>query len=191
MDGVSYTGCSAACRALRLVRDENLMDGTALLKIGRLATSTGNAGEQPVTNETDALPSLYQVWQATCVSRDVNAMLTRGFEHPIGCEGGSLYTVYLIECVTPLHFYVGMTSNLERRIEQHRRGGKDGAWWTWIHGVKNYRVVAENLTKKQALSVELKTYKILKKWNLYVRGAYNCRPSGRISKEHKKQYKGL
>jgi predicted GIY-YIG superfamily endonuclease len=79
-----------------------------------------------------------------------------------------------------------MTSCIEKRIAKHI--AREGAWWTKIHGVKKYQIVAENLTKDEALSVELKVYKILKKWKLYVRGAYDCKPSGKVSKEFKKQY---
>jgi len=103
-------------------------------------------------------------------------------------EENPIYCVYLIECWTIDCWYVGMTMDLERRIKEHKDGGKTGAVWTWKHGVKNYRIIAENLTKEEALSVELKVYNILKAKKLRVRGSYNCRISGKVDKDYKKRY---
>lgn len=42
--------------------------------------------------------------------------------------------VYVIECQTPNHFYVGATSHYDDRIKRHGLGR--GARWTQIHGFK-------------------------------------------------------
>lgn len=44
------------------------------------------------------------------------------------------YYVYVIECQTPDHYYIGYTHDLENRIEEHKKG--DGAKFTKIHSVK-------------------------------------------------------
>jgi putative endonuclease len=45
-----------------------------------------------------------------------------------------LFYVYVIENVTPNHFYIGYTYDLKSRIAEHVRG--EGAIWTSLHGVK-------------------------------------------------------
>ena len=42
--------------------------------------------------------------------------------------------VYIIECETPDHIYVGMSNNISRRLAQHRAG--KGSKFTREHGVK-------------------------------------------------------
>jgi len=102
-------------------------------------------------------------------------------------EDPPIYCVYLIECWTIDCWYVGMTMDLERRIKEHK-DGETGAVWTWKHGVKSYKVIANGLTKEEALSVETKVYEILKKRGLRIRGSYNCRISGKVNKDYKKRY---
>lgn len=47
-------------------------------------------------------------------------------------------TLYVIECNTPKHFYVGLSNNIANRIGSHCFG--NGSSWTKIHGVN--RVVS-------------------------------------------------
>jgi len=96
------------------------------------------------------------------------------------------YTVYLIECKTPNHFYVGITGCLGHRMEQHK--GKEGSVWTKKHGVKCWQVIARGLAKDEALSVERKVYLIMKEMGFEVRGAYDCSLSGKISPKFKAMY---
>jgi len=88
-----------------------------------------------------------------------------------------------------MHYYVGMTNCVKRRIEQHRKALGNGSFWTKKHGVKSYQIVAKGLTEDEALSVELKTYKILKEWKFHVKGAYDCStPGTRIDEKFKEQF---
>lgn len=54
-------------------------------------------------------------------------------------ERCAMWTLYLIECVTPNHFYVGITSNYAHRLKTHR--GRTGARFTYRHGVKSAQSV--------------------------------------------------
>ena len=42
--------------------------------------------------------------------------------------------IYVLECITPNHFYVGYTQNFSSRLSNHRHGR--GAMFTKLHGVK-------------------------------------------------------
>jgi len=42
--------------------------------------------------------------------------------------------VYVIECKTPNHYYIGLTADYERRIRRHKEGG--GARFVKVHGFK-------------------------------------------------------
>ena len=44
------------------------------------------------------------------------------------------FTVYVLSCRTPDHFYVGITQNFMSRLKNHRRG--KGAKFTQTHGVE-------------------------------------------------------
>ena len=59
-----------------------------------------------------------------------------------------MFYVYVIENVTPDHFYVGYTCDLESRIAEHTSG--DGAVWTSVHGVKNVILVEGYYLKRDA-----------------------------------------
>ena len=45
-----------------------------------------------------------------------------------------MYCVYVIECKTPNHYYVGETRQYEHRIRSHKRG--TGARFTSVHGFR-------------------------------------------------------
>ena len=40
--------------------------------------------------------------------------------------------VYIIKCKDPKHYYVGITSNLEKRLEAHKTG--EGSRFIQVHG---------------------------------------------------------
>ena len=69
-------------------------------------------------------------------------------------QGDAKYCVYVLECKTPEHYYVGITHNLAKRIRDHSL--RRGARFTQIHGVKklvkciqcNNELDAKQLEKK-------------------------------------------
>jgi putative endonuclease len=65
-----------------------------------------------------------------------------------------LFYVYVIECRTPKHHYIGFTTNLERRITQHNTG--TGSEFTKIHGVKRVVETFYYHTEEDALEAEEK-----------------------------------
>ncbi len=75
------------------------------------------------------------------------------------------YYVYVIECRTPKHHYVGFTTNLERRITQHNTG--TGSEFTKIHGVKRVVETFYYKTEEDALAAEEKiTRQYMKKFGV-------------------------
>jgi len=50
-----------------------------------------------------------------------------------------MFYVYLIQCKTPFHIYIGLTARLHRRIHQHEIG--NGAFFTRKHGFSYYIVL--------------------------------------------------
>lgn len=67
-------------------------------------------------------------------------------------EGLRLFYVYVLECQTPNHFYIGQTNDVERRVGEHRTGL--GAQFTIIHGVKELIETYEYPTRGEALHWE-------------------------------------
>ena len=73
------------------------------------------------------------------------------------------YFVYVIECRTPNHYYVGFTRNLYQRITQHNTG--IGSEFTKIHGVKRVVETFYYFTEDDALAAEEKiTRQYMKKF---------------------------
>lgn len=63
-----------------------------------------------------------------------------------------MWFLYLIECKTPNHYYVGITSQLITREERHR--SCRGAQFTQVHGVRTFEVLATYPTLAEALKAE-------------------------------------
>ena len=63
-----------------------------------------------------------------------------------------MFWVYLIECETPGHIYVGQTSNVVRRYAQHLSG--KGAKFTQKHGVKSLISTLKCDSREAALDLE-------------------------------------
>jgi len=58
------------------------------------------------------------------------------------------YTIYLIKTLTPDHYYVGWTSNTDKRWAKHL-GGK-GAKFTKKHGVESITILCKTNKMKEA-----------------------------------------
>lgn len=73
-------------------------------------------------------------------------------------QGTAPFYAYAIACKTPRHFYVGRTSNLSRRINQHANG--QGSEFTKKHGYS--RVVEVKLAKdeREASYLERRLFEI-------------------------------
>ena len=48
-----------------------------------------------------------------------------------------MYHIYMLRCLDN-SLYTGITTDLERRLQEHREGGKSGAKYTAVHGAKNF-----------------------------------------------------
>ena len=67
-------------------------------------------------------------------------------------------------------WYVGRSSNVERRFEQHKKG--DGAKWTYLHLPINIHEIREMKTEYDEDNI---TLKYMKKYGIYnVRGGQFC-----------------
>jgi predicted GIY-YIG superfamily endonuclease len=62
------------------------------------------------------------------------------------------YYVYLIECKTPEHYYIGLTQHLEYRLKQHAKGR--GAQFTKHNGFKKVLRVIKCRNLEHAKFVE-------------------------------------
>lgn len=78
-----------------------------------------------------------------------------------------LFHVYVIECETPLHFYVGMTTRPRSRGYEHKRGKVE---FTDKHGVSQIHLLQTTESRIEALKAELLLYKKLKSIGLFVGG---------------------
>lgn len=63
-----------------------------------------------------------------------------------------MFYVYVIENMTPDHFYVGYTCDLESRIAEHMRG--EGSVWTSRHGFKKLILTETYYWKEDAKNRE-------------------------------------
>jgi predicted GIY-YIG superfamily endonuclease len=63
-----------------------------------------------------------------------------------------MITVYLIECETPDHWYVGVSGDYQERLDAHAAGA--GAAFTRLHGVKASTVIQEVSNMEAAKAVE-------------------------------------
>ena len=63
-----------------------------------------------------------------------------------------IYSVYVIECSTPNHFYVGQTNSYKHRIEQHRTG--HGMPFTAKYGVSKTYIVKVFSSRNEAMIEE-------------------------------------
>lgn len=80
-----------------------------------------------------------------------------------------MWTLYLIKCKTPNYFYVGITTDLKRRLTQHQCG--DGAKFTKQHGVSGYKIIKEDIiNERDALFAENNLVTILSKRGYWVSG---------------------
>lgn len=95
-----------------------------------------------------------------------------------GAINGS-HWVYCIECRTPNHFYVGMTSNVQRRLNAHlnKQGGSP---FTKKHGVKSWFLVTNTRSRAMATEIELMLYLALKKKGIIVGGNEFKEANGRM-----------
>ena len=76
--------------------------------------------------------------------------------------------LYALECKTPNHYYVGITKNFDKRMNEHRYG--NGASWTKRHGV--WRVVVKTeVDDRQAKRLESEMVSRFKAMGREVRGA--------------------
>jgi predicted GIY-YIG superfamily endonuclease len=63
-----------------------------------------------------------------------------------------MYCVYVIECETPNHYYIGLTRSYNHRIRNHMRG--KGARFTQVHGFKKVIAVKSHESEKCAKESE-------------------------------------
>lgn len=68
---------------------------------------------------------------------------------------GDTWFLYRIECRTPDHFYIGVTTQPIHRKTKHEQGA--GAQFTQCHGVKDFVILAAYDSKAEALSAEHRT----------------------------------
>jgi predicted GIY-YIG superfamily endonuclease len=79
-------------------------------------------------------------------------------------------TVYLIECETPDHWYVGVTSDYQKRRAAHAAG--TGAAFTRVHGFKASTVIQEVSDMEAAKAAERTVTEALRRGpDLHVAGA--------------------
>lgn len=80
-----------------------------------------------------------------------------------------MYTLYMIKCNTPRHIYVGISCHYESRIESHRLG--NGASFTKLHGVKDWKVISIHETEQLAKEAERHAVQMFRKLDFIVAGA--------------------
>ena len=82
-----------------------------------------------------------------------------------GLKKDHQHLVYVLECITPGHYYVGLTKNLRVRFEQHKKG--QGSEYTKIHGAKQIIQIIPCHSKEHALKEEKKvTRTLIKKYGI-------------------------
>lgn len=77
-------------------------------------------------------------------------------------------TLYVIECATPYHFYVGISKEIDVRIKRHVSG--HGSSWTRLHGFKKVVLTKEFPDDRLAKQAEMMEVKRLRRIG-NVRGA--------------------
>jgi predicted GIY-YIG superfamily endonuclease len=65
-----------------------------------------------------------------------------------------MWFLYLIECETPRHYYVGISSQPLTRERNHRAGSGKGSPFTQLHGVKTFELLAVYNSREEAERVE-------------------------------------
>ena len=63
-----------------------------------------------------------------------------------------MYCVYMIECKTPNHYYIGLTRDYDKRIRNRMRG--KGARFTQAHGFRKVIAVKYHESEKCAKECE-------------------------------------
>src|SRR3990167_1815841 len=76
--------------------------------------------------------------------------------------------LYQIECITPKHFYIGITAHPRARLESHCSG--HGAKWVKLHGIKHFKVLRRFRTEKDAKKAENRRVLELAQQGYEVRG---------------------
>lgn len=71
-----------------------------------------------------------------------------------------IVVLYQIECQTPNHFYVGISSHIEDRLHRHSSG--KGAVFTRLHGVKHSTLICTYEDVQAAKMAEWELVKILR-----------------------------
>lgn len=64
-----------------------------------------------------------------------------------------MYYIYMLRCLDN-SIYTGMTTDLERRLQEHREGGKSGAKYTAVHGVKDFECAWQCADRANACKLE-------------------------------------
>lgn len=80
-----------------------------------------------------------------------------------------MYTLYEIGCMTPDHYYVGVTRNYGSRARGHSLG--KGSKFTRAHGVKQIYIVNTFRSEEKAKTAEWWRVRYLKKLGLTACGA--------------------
>ena len=80
-----------------------------------------------------------------------------------------VYAVYVIECNTPKHVYVGITRNIARRLYQHRAA--QGSEFTKKHGVHSVLRIQFVYNERAALKLEDEWTSTYKAFGFTVAGA--------------------
>jgi predicted GIY-YIG superfamily endonuclease len=86
-----------------------------------------------------------------------------------------MFDVYCVSCVTPNHYYFGITKNRESRFKHHENGRTP---FTAFHGVKTIEVVASSLPDKrlaELLESELTMFLKSRYPSWHVAGGVWCR----------------
>jgi predicted GIY-YIG superfamily endonuclease len=77
------------------------------------------------------------------------------------------HAVYEIECLTPNHYYVGMSGQVEKRLGNHLLGR--GSKFTQRHGVKSARIIGWFESEADAKLAEQTHYRYIRDLGFTIR----------------------
>lgn len=83
-----------------------------------------------------------------------------------------MFTLYQVECMTPNHFYIGISTDINRRIIEHQNGR--GARFTRKHGVRTITLLQTFPSATAAKKAERETVIALQNHGLIAAGAAWC-----------------
>lgn len=64
-----------------------------------------------------------------------------------------MYKIYMLRCMDN-SIYTGITTDLKRRLEEHKQGGEKGAKYTAVHGAEKFECAWECESRANASKLE-------------------------------------